>query len=147
VAMSALRSRGAPGSTLAFDRLSGTTTAYKPGHDEHVVHRKLNPWVLFASRDSSLALPDQDQADGGERCAIPRPLDLFDHEAGLRPVDHAGALTDPEQANGERDKTDYQKQLTHPFFLVRAIRARYRARRPEWRAVSLCARVAETFGG
>src|ERR1700731_3250325 len=43
-----------------------------------------------------LALPDQDQAERGQRRAVAGPLDLPDHEARLRPVDHAGALTDPE---------------------------------------------------
>ena len=52
----------------------------------------------------ALALPDQDQAQGGERRAISRPLDLLDHEARLRPVDHARALADPQKPHGECEK-------------------------------------------
>src|SRR5580704_15166015 len=44
----------------------------------------------------ALALPDQDQAERGQRRAVARPLDLFDHEARSRPIDRAGALTDPQ---------------------------------------------------
>src|ERR1700687_4799618 len=75
------------------------------------------------AKDSALALPDQDQADCGQRRAVPGPLDLLDHEARLRPVDHTGALTDPQQPNGEREKANDQKQFTHRIFLDRAGRA------------------------
>src|SRR5882672_7481494 len=61
------------------------------------------------------ALPDQDQADGDQRGAISGPLDLADHEARLGPFDHAGALADPEQAYGERDKANDQQRFTHRF--------------------------------
>src|SRR5947209_10076484 len=72
---------------------------------------------------SALALPDQDQAKRGHDRAISRPLDLLDHEARLRPVDHSGALTDPEQAHREREKSDDQKQLSHGAIPLRASRA------------------------
>src|SRR5665213_2088937 len=72
-----------------------------------------------AAPPSALALPDQDQAKPRECCAVAGPLDLADHEARLRPLDHAGALADPEHANGERNKADGQKQLAHGPILIR----------------------------
>src|SRR5450755_995665 len=65
----------------------------------------------------ALALPDQNQSDHGQRRAVIGPLDLADHEARLRPFDHAGALTDPEQPNGEREPANGQQQFAHGFFL------------------------------
>src|SRR6185312_2578473 len=67
------------------------------------------------SRDSfsALALPDQDQADRAQHRAISGPLDLIDHEAGLRPSHDAGALADPEQSDRERDEADDEKRATH----------------------------------
>src|SRR5437660_2558916 len=62
----------------------------KPGHDELI----MRVFVL------ALALPDQDQAERGQRRTISGPLHLPDHEARLRPVDHPEALTNPEQADG-----------------------------------------------
>src|SRR6266536_3823847 len=70
---------------------------HKAGHDEQL----------------AFALPDQDQTESGKRRAVPGPLDLVDHEARWRPGDRAGALTDPEQAYGERKKADGQKQFAH----------------------------------
>src|SRR6476660_7625522 len=64
----------------------------KPGHDERV--------------GSAITLPDQDQSDGAEHRAISRPLQLVDHDARLRPANRAGALTDPQQPDGERQKAD-----------------------------------------
>src|ERR1700687_3770822 len=93
------------------------------------------------AKDSALALPDQDQADCGKRRAVAGPPDLLDHEARLRPVDRAGALTDPQQPNGEREKANDQKQFTHRIFLDRAGRAVNCPRGPEWRARSPGARV------
>src|SRR5665213_3147293 len=61
----------------------------------------------------TLALPDQDQAEAGERRAIAGPLQLADHEARRRPFHHAGALADPEQADGQREEADDQQQLAH----------------------------------
>src|ERR1700730_7442220 len=68
------------------------------------------PCVGFAL---TLALPDQDQAERGQRCSISGPLHLADHEARLRPVDHAQALADPEQADGEREQPNDQQQSAH----------------------------------
>src|SRR6267143_5597793 len=81
----------------------------KPGRDESIMHS-----------DLALALPDQDQADGGQRGAVSGPPDLADHEARLGPLDHAGALTDPEQPDGEREKANHQKQVAHGICLVRS---------------------------
>src|SRR5580692_2481960 len=74
---------------------------------------------------SALALPDQDQAEGGERRAVSGPLDLPDHETRWRPVDHARALTDPEQPDGECEKAQDQEQCAHGVspvggFLIRS---------------------------
>jgi hypothetical protein len=52
-------------------------------------------------------------------------LDLADHEARLGPFDHASALTDPEQPDGEREQANDQQQFAHGF-LVRLM-AGYRA--------------------
>src|SRR5205085_2821612 len=49
------------------------------------------------------AAPDQDQPDHSQRRAVIRPMNLADHEAGLRPGDDAGALADPEQADQQRE--------------------------------------------
>src|ERR1700687_976533 len=71
--------------------------------------------VQDAVRDRSesarlaLALPDQNQSDHGQRRAVIGPLDLADHEARLGPFDHASALTDPEQPNGEREPAKDQQ--------------------------------------
>ena len=43
-----------------------------------------------------------------------------------------GALTDPEQADGEREKADDQKQFAHGVLRSRRPRG-YRATAPEWR--------------
>src|ERR1700737_1789780 len=67
---------------------------------------------------SALALPDQDQAERGQRGAISGPLDLPDHETRLRPVDRASALTDPEQSDGEGQKANDQKRFAHRLFLA-----------------------------
>src|SRR6267378_1717257 len=61
-------------------------------------------------------LPDQDQADRGQRGAIARPLKLSDHEARLRPGDRPGALADPEQSNGEGKKSHRKKQFAHGHY-------------------------------
>src|SRR6266851_9428731 len=82
-------------------RMAGT----KPGHDNSI--------ALYL--DLALALPDQDQPKRSQCRAISGPLDLVDHEARLRPGDRAGALADPEQADGERQKADDQEQLAHRF--------------------------------
>src|SRR3981189_995421 len=68
---------------------------------------------------SALALPDQDQAESGQRRAVSSPLDLVDHEARLRPADRTGAFTAPEQPDGKRKKTNDQQQFGHGGFLVR----------------------------
>src|ERR1700729_4121115 len=82
-----------------------------------------NPAAAVPVRvDSALALPDQDQAERRQRGAIPGPLDLADHEARLRPLDHAGALADPEQPDGEREKANDQKQFAHGLCLKRLAR-------------------------
>src|SRR5437763_23765 len=57
---------------------------------------------VFIVGPLAFALPDQDEAERGQRRAVPGPLDLIDHEARWRPGDRTGALTDPEQADGER---------------------------------------------
>src|SRR3954462_11228242 len=77
-----------------------------PGQDGRATCRV---WPLR----STLALADQDQAERGQRRAVTGPLDLPDHEAGLRPVDHTGALANPEQAYSEREQADNQKQFAH----------------------------------
>src|SRR6266704_186801 len=61
----------------------------------------------------ALALPDQDQADRGQRGAVSGPLDLADHEARLRPFDRAGTLADPEQPYGKCKKADDQEPVAH----------------------------------
>src|SRR5215472_8560768 len=70
-------------------------------------------FIAALSKLSSLALPDQDQADGGQRCAVAGPLDFIDHEAALRPRHDAGALADPEQADGERKQANDEKCSAH----------------------------------
>src|SRR6185437_7637717 len=67
---------------------------------------------------SALALPDQDQTERAQRGTIAGPLDLADHEARCRPLDHAGALTDPEQSDREGDKAEDEKQFAHGTFLA-----------------------------
>src|SRR4030088_185621 len=62
---------------------------------------------------STLALPDQDQADRRERRAVSGPLDLVDHEARLRPGDRAGALADPQKPDSKREEANDQKQSAH----------------------------------
>src|ERR1700761_365545 len=69
---------------------------------------------------SALALPDQDQAEAAQRHAVAGPLDLLDHEARGRPVDHAGALADPEQSDCERKKSRDQKYFAHGHLLASA---------------------------
>src|SRR5207245_3403376 len=66
----------------------------------------------------AVALPDQDQADGAEHGAISGPLQLIDHEARWRPRNHAGTLTDPQQADRKRQKADDRKRSGHGFPLV-----------------------------
>src|SRR6202158_1990361 len=79
----------------------------------------------MVATDLALALPYQDQAERGQRGAISSPLDLLDHEARWRPVDHAGALTDPQEPDGEREQADDQKQSAHGVSsLAPAARAR-----------------------
>src|SRR3954451_16341201 len=53
--------------------------------------------------DLAPAAPDQDQPDHSQGRAVIGPLNLADHEAGLRPGDDAGALADPEQADQQRE--------------------------------------------
>src|SRR4051794_31554415 len=65
------------------------------------------------------AAPDQDQPDQRERRAIPGPLNLADHETGLRPRNQAGALTNPEQAYEQREDTDCQQCRSHDVNLTR----------------------------
>src|SRR5882724_7408688 len=65
------------------------------------------------TRSLTLAPPDQDQADRGQSGAVISPLYLADHEARRRPIDRAGALTDPEQAECDREEAGDQKRLTH----------------------------------
>src|SRR5882724_3748045 len=90
----------------------------------------------------ALALPDQDQADRGQRSAVSGPLDLADHEARLGPFDHAGTLADPEQAYGEREKANDQQRFTHCFSLVQpAASCGYRTTIAEWRARPVGARA------
>ena len=45
--------------------------------------------------------------------AVPGPFGLPDHEAFLRPCDHAGALTDPEQADRKSDEAGEEEQGSH----------------------------------
>src|SRR5450631_155299 len=86
-------------------------------------------WKLFKTdrerARSALALPDQDQADGGQHGAVSGPLKLADHETRLRPLDRAGALADPEQPEGEREEANDQEPVTHGVCLVRAVAARH----------------------
>src|ERR1700682_6480867 len=65
--------------------------------------------VDVPDKSSALALPNQDQAESGQRRAVAGPLDLVDHEARLRPGDRTGALTDPEQAKSECEEANDQK--------------------------------------
>src|SRR5258705_12634787 len=91
----------------------------------------------------TLALPDQDQAEGGQCRAVPGPLDLVDHEARLRPCDCTGALTDPEQPESEREETNDQKRSAQWVFSF-AIGSGGRAIAPPrsgWRARSARARA------
>src|SRR5437868_6115345 len=74
----------------------------------------------YEATNLAIALPDQDQADGGEHGAISGPLQLIDHEARWRPGNHAGALTDPQQADDKRQKADDRKRSGHGFPLVAA---------------------------
>src|SRR6266404_6278353 len=91
---------------------------------------------------SALALPDQDQAESGQRRAVAGPLDLVDHEARLRPGDRTGALADPEQPESEGEKANDQKPFAHGSFLARGRACRaIRQPRPEWRARSPRARA------
>src|SRR5580692_1701605 len=71
-----------------------------------------HPTKLLAGL-SAPGLPDQDQAERRQRRAVSGPLKLVDHEARLRPVDHAGALADPQQAHRQREQADNQKQSAH----------------------------------
>src|SRR6266851_6676051 len=75
--------------------------------------------VDVPGESSALALPDQDQAESGQRRAVAGPLDLVDHEARLRPGDRTGALTDPEQAESECEEANDQKPFAHGSFLAR----------------------------
>src|SRR5882724_5699387 len=67
----------------------------------------------------TLAAPYQDQADRGQSRAVISPLYLADHEARRRPMDDAGALTDPEQAERDREEAGDRKRLTHGGSFVR----------------------------
>src|SRR6185437_2166105 len=61
----------------------------------------------------SLALPDQHKAEAGKRGAISRPLDLPDHEARGWPPDHARALADPQEADGQREQANDEQHVSH----------------------------------
>jgi hypothetical protein len=63
----------------------------------------------------ALALPNQYQAKAGQPRAIACPLDFPDHEARGWPGNHAGALTDPEQADCERKEAKDEQQVAHGF--------------------------------
>src|SRR5215213_6667787 len=90
-----------------------------------ITHRSMGIAALHPSYESTnlaVALPDQDQADGAEQRAIAGPLQLIDHEARPRPGNRAGALTDPQQANGKRQKADDRKRSGHGFPPVSVLR-------------------------
>src|SRR6478672_4409582 len=110
----------------------------KPGIMAPCIHR--DDGVIVAA-NSAPALPDQDQAERGQRRAISGPLDLLDHETRRGPVDHAGALTDPEQADGERQQANDQQQFAHGRFLARDGRAAIVQLLPEWSACRAEARA------
>ncbi len=93
----------------------------------------------MVATDSALALPDQDQAECGQRGAVAGPLDLLDHEARWRPVDHAGALADPEQPDRERQQAKDQKQSAHGLSSFATVRAAIAQGRSEWRGGSASA--------
>src|SRR3984893_2832237 len=97
----------------------------------------------MVATDSALALPDQDQAERGQRGAVAGPLDLLDHEARWRPVDHTGALADPQQADGQREQAKDKKQSAHGFSSFAIVRAAIAQGRPEWRARSPRARAEQ----
>src|ERR1700686_677776 len=97
--------------------------------------------VVFPLESSALALPDQDQPEGGQRRTVAGPLKLSDHEARFRPVDCAGALADPEQADGEREQAKNQKQLAHGISSPAVFALGRRVRRSEWRARLVRARA------
>src|ERR1700761_2671624 len=84
----------------------------------------------------ALALPDQDQAEAGQRRAISCPLQLADHEARGRPFDHAGALADPEQADGQRNQADDEKHLAHRALSSVAAACWSALAVAEWRSVA-----------
>ena len=97
-------------------------------------------WFDFPDECLAFALPNEDQPERGNSSAVARPLDLFDHEARLRPVDHPGALADPEQTHRKREKADNQKQLSHGVILFR-VDGVSRPMSPECRARSFAARA------
>jgi hypothetical protein len=66
---------------------------------------------------SARGLPDQNEAKRAQNGAVSRPLDLIDHEACLRPGNHAGPLTDPQKTDGKREQAHDQKRSAHDFFL------------------------------
>ena len=86
---------------------------------------------------SALALPDQDQADRGQRRAVAGPLQLVDHEARLRPGDRAGALADPEQARWQAREGRRSEALCASEFP--------RSRWPARCSAQAVARVARSF--
>jgi hypothetical protein len=86
--------------------------------------------------DLALALPDQDQADRGQRSAVSGPLDLADHEARLGPFDHASTLADPEQAYGKCKKAYDQEPIAHGVLPCPPSAIRPGAMQPEWRTRS-----------
>src|ERR1700733_7035439 len=61
----------------------------------------------------ALALPDQHQAKASQSSTVAGPFELPNHEARSRPRDHAGALADPQHADGERDQAEHKQQVTH----------------------------------
>src|ERR1700738_3543704 len=71
-----------------------------------------HPTKLLAGL-SAPGLPDQDQAECRQRCAVSGPLELVDHKARLGPRDDAGTLANPQQAHRQRKQADNQKQSAH----------------------------------
>src|SRR6266849_891299 len=65
---------------------------------------------------SARGLPDQNEAKRTQNGAVSRPLDLIDHEACLRPGNHARPLTDPQKTDGKREQAYDQKRSAHDFF-------------------------------
>ncbi|MBB5051216.1 hypothetical protein HNQ36_001170 [Afipia massiliensis] len=66
------------------------------------------PYRLAASRERH-----HEHSDEAQCHAVVRPLDLADHEAGLRPVHIARALADPEQTDDYRECADGEEECSH----------------------------------